>query len=52
MFAEVSAGAVFLVSILPSFWVRDTVGSFLRFDLWYVTLAAFFLVTSSLRGRS
>ena len=50
MFAEVGSGAVFLVSVLPFFWVRDAIGSVLRFDLWYASFVVFFAMLT-LRRR-
>jgi hypothetical protein len=41
MMAEAVTGEVFIVSSIPVFWMPVPVGSFLRFHLWYVTLAIF-----------
>ena len=52
MMSEAATGLVFVFSSVPYFWVQVPVGSFLRFDIWYVTLAVFFGVTALLRRRT
>ncbi len=41
---RVGIGAIFLVSALPVFWVPAPVGGTARIDLWFLSLAAAFLV--------
>ncbi len=44
MNAEITSGLIFLMSALPLFWLPDSLGSFLRFDLWYASFIAFFVI--------
>jgi uncharacterized membrane protein len=49
--AEVSTGAIFLVSALPFVWLPDMIGSYIRFDLWYASFAVFFVLFYLRRRR-
>lgn len=51
VYAEVVSGAIFLVSALPFTWIHDGLGSFLRFDSWYLVFIAF-LVVLGMRRRA
>jgi uncharacterized membrane protein len=51
MILETLTGAIFLVSAIPFFWIPVPIGGFLRNDVWYVTLAVFFVTTRSVRSR-
>ena len=44
MMWEVIAGAAFVISATPPFWVPVPLGGDLRFDSWYAVLAGFFAV--------
>ena len=49
VYAEVGSGAIFLFSSLPFTWIQDGLGSFLRFDLWYLVFIVFMLILSMRR---
>ncbi len=46
---ETVVGAIFLASAIPIFWISAPVGGYLRIDIWYVTLAVFFVASRPLR---
>jgi len=48
-YAEVGSGAIFLFSSLPFTWIQDGLGSFLRFDLWYLVFIVFMVILSMRR---
>jgi uncharacterized membrane protein len=49
--AEVTNGVIFIFSALPFVWLPDMFGSYIRFDLWYVSFAVFFLLFYLRRQR-
>lgn len=51
MISEAATGLIFVASSIPVFWIAVPIGNFLRFDVWYVTLAAFFGATTLLGRR-
>ena len=51
MYAEVASGAIFWFSALPFLWTADSIGSFVRFDMWYAVFVVFVLMVR-LRGRA
>jgi uncharacterized membrane protein len=51
MMSEAITGLIFFASTAPVFWIHVPLGNFLRFDVWYVALAAFFGATAQLRRR-
>jgi len=51
MILDVVTGVTFVASAMPFFWKAVPIGSFLRFDLWYVTVVAFLVFQHSFRKR-
>jgi len=49
VYAEVASGTIFFVSALPFTWVQDGLGSFLRFDSWYLVFIVFFVMLTIAR---
>ena len=39
-----AAGAAFVASALPVFWIRVPLGGYLRFDMWYVLIVVLLIV--------
>jgi uncharacterized membrane protein len=51
MVTQTAVGVLFFVSALPFFWVSVAVGGYLRYDIWYILLGVFFVVSRPYRPR-